>query len=93
MLASRSVWRPGQLNDGRVMRSNVRWRSDTPESLCWNGEIVRLAIVIDAHDGKVAARRAVVDIGIGGSEVRDLCLRWSRKNGYSMYAIVCRVAF
>lgn len=30
------------------MRSNLRWCSDCLEFTCWNGEVVRLAFIIDA---------------------------------------------
>ncbi len=33
-----------------VMRSNLRWCSDGLEFTCWNGEVVRLAFIIDAFD-------------------------------------------
>ena len=43
--------RKGRLHDGKVvvMRSNLRWCSDVFEITCWNGEIVRIVFVIDAH--------------------------------------------
>ena len=56
------------------MCSNLRWCSDVLELLCWNGEIVRIAFVIDAHDREIIAWRAVGGKGISGSEVRDLML-------------------
>ena len=37
-----------------------------------NGDIVRGAFIIDAHDRETIAWRAVVDAGISGSEIRDI---------------------
>ena len=68
--------RKGRLHDGKVvvMRSNLRWCSDVFEITCWNGEIVRIVFVIDAHDWEVLAWHAVAGAGISGSTVRDLML-------------------
>jgi transposase InsO family protein len=68
--------RRGRLHDGKVvvMRSNLRWCSDAFEVACWNGEIVRIVFVIDAHDREVLAWHAVAGAGISGSMVRDLML-------------------
>ena len=68
--------RKGRLHDGKVvvMRSNLRWCSDVFEITCWNGEIVRIVFVIDAHDREVLAWHAVAGAGISGSTVRDLML-------------------
>jgi transposase InsO family protein len=76
LLARHSGRRPGRVHDGKVvvMASNRRWCSDALEFTCWNGEIVRVAFVIDAHDREVIAWRAVVGGGISGSEVRDMML-------------------
>ena len=76
LLERHSGRRPGRVHDGKVvvMASNRRWCSDALEFTCWNGEIVRVAFVIDAHDREVIAWRAVVGGGISGSEVRDMML-------------------
>jgi transposase InsO family protein len=68
--------RSGRLHDGKVIviRSNLRWCSDALEFTCWNGEIVRLAFIIDAHDREIVAWRAVTGTGISGSDVRDMML-------------------
>jgi putative transposase len=68
--------RKGRLHDGKVvvMRSNLRWCSDVFEITCWNGEIVRIVFVIDAHDREVLAWHAVAGVGVSGSMVRDLML-------------------
>ena len=44
------------------------------EFTCWNGDIIRGAFVIDAHDREIIAWRAVVNAGISGSDVRDMML-------------------
>ena len=81
LLARHSAQRPGRLHDGKVMlmRSNLRWCSDVLELLCWNGETVRIAFVIDAHDREIIAWRAVVGMEISGSLVRDLMLKTVEK--------------
>lgn len=68
--------RPGRVHDGTVvvMRSNLRWCSDGFEFTCWNGEVVRGAFVLDAHDREIIAWRAVTGGGISGSDVRDMML-------------------
>ncbi len=76
LLARRYTERPDLSHDGTVvtMRSNLRWCSDGFEFSCWNGEIVRGAFIIDAHDREIIAWRAVVNAGISGSDVRDMML-------------------
>jgi putative transposase len=76
LLARHSGRRPGRMHDGKVvvMRSNLRWCSDCFEFSCWNGETVRAAFVIDAHDREIIAWRAVTGAGISGSDVRDMML-------------------
>lgn len=68
--------RPGRSHDGKVvvMRSDLRWCSDGFEFPCWNGEIVRAAFVLDAHDREVIAWRAATGAGITGSDIRDMML-------------------
>lgn len=56
------------------MRSNLRWCSDGLEIVCWNGEKVRIAFIIDAFDREVIAHVAVAGAGISGSDVRDMML-------------------
>ena len=56
------------------MRSNLRWCSDGLEFTCWNGEIVRMAFIIDAFDREIIAWAAVCGAGISGSDVRDMML-------------------
>ena len=68
--------REGRIHDGKVMvmRSNLRWCSDGLEFTCWNGDILRLAFIIDAFDREIIAWTAVSGAGISGSDVRDMML-------------------
>ncbi|MFT4829362.1 MAG: transposase InsO family protein [Paracoccaceae bacterium] len=51
-----------------------RWCSDGFEFTCWNGDIVRSAFIIDAHDREIIAWCAAARAGISGSDVRDMML-------------------
>lgn len=68
--------RAERTHDGKVvmMRSNLRWCSDGLEFTCWNGDVIRAAFLIDAHDREIIAWRAVANAGISGSDVRDMLL-------------------
>jgi transposase InsO family protein len=68
--------RKGRLHGSKVvvMRSNLRWCSDLFEITCWNGEIVRIVFVIDAHDRQALGWHAVAGASVSGSMVRDLML-------------------
>jgi putative transposase len=76
LLARKYSERPEHLRDGKVivMRSNLRWCSDGFEFSCWNGDIVRGAFIIDAHDREITTWRAIVNAGITGSDIRDIML-------------------
>ena len=76
LLARTYTERPEHVHDGKVivMRSNLRWCSDGFEFTCWNGDIVRGAFIIDAHDREIIAWRAVVNAGVSGSDIRDIML-------------------
>ena len=76
LLARSHTERPARTHDGKVivMRSNLRWCSDGFEFTCWNGDVVRGAFIIDAHDREIIAWRAVANAGISGSDVRDMML-------------------
>lgn len=76
LLARHTGHRPGRIHDGKVvvMASNLRWCSDGLEFTCWNGEIVRAAFVMDAHDREVIAWKAVAGAGISGADIRDMML-------------------
>lgn len=77
MLLQRHTGRQeGRVHDGKVivMASNLRWCSDGLEFTCWNGEVVRFAFVIDAHDREIIAWTAVANAGISGDMVRDMML-------------------
>lgn len=68
--------REGRVHDGKVivMRSNLRWCSDGLEFTCWNGDVVRVAFAIDAHDREAIAWSAVAGAGISGDMIRDMML-------------------
>ncbi len=68
--------RERRVHDGKVMvmRSNLRWCSDGLEFTCWNGDVVRMAFIIDAFDREIIAWAAVCGAGISGSDVRDMML-------------------
>src|SRR3954468_9090748 len=76
LLARHTGSRNGRVHDGKVivMRSNLRWCSDGFEISCWNGDLIRIAFIIDAHDREIIAWHAVVGSGISGSMVRDMML-------------------
>jgi transposase InsO family protein len=76
LLARHTGRRAGRVHDGKVvvMHSNLRWCSDGFEIACWNGETVRVAFIIDAHDREIIAWHAVAGAGISGSMVRDMML-------------------
>ncbi len=76
LLARRYTVRPDHAHDGKVvtLRSNLRWCSDGFEFTCWNGDVVRGAFIIDAHDREVMAWRAVANAGISGSDIQDMML-------------------
>ncbi len=76
LLARHTGRRIGRLHDGKVvvMRSNLRWCSDGFEIACWNGEPIRIAFIIDAHDREIIAWHAVAGAGTSGSMVRDMML-------------------
>nr|WP_170138600.1 IS3 family transposase [Rhodobium orientis] len=76
LLQRHTADRPGRVHDGKimVMASNLRWCSDALEFTCWNGEVVRLAFIIDAFDREIIAFVAVTGAGISGSDVRDMML-------------------
>jgi transposase InsO family protein len=73
ILEKHTAVRIGRVHDGKVMvmRSNLRWCSDGLEFTCWNGEVVRLAFIIDAFDREIISWAAVANAGISGSDVRD----------------------
>ena len=77
LLLERSEFpRPERSHDSKVimMRSNLRWCSDGLEFTCWNGDVIRAAFLIDAHDREIISWRAVANAGISGSDVCDMLL-------------------
>ena len=81
LLARRYTERLDLPHDGKVitMRSNLRWCSDGFEFTCWNGEVIRVAFIIDAHDREIVSWKAVVNVGISGSDIRDIMLEGAEK--------------
>ena len=90
LLARRCTERAASGHDGVVVtiRSNLRWCSDGFEFTCWNGEVVRGAFIIDAHDREIIAWRAVANAGISGSDVRDIMLEAAETRFDTMHATV-----
>lgn len=76
LLEKHTAIRKGRIHDGKVMvmRSNLRWCSDGLEFTCWNGDVVRMAFIIDAFDREIIAWTALSNAGISGSDVRDMML-------------------
>lgn len=76
LLTPAAAERPDPVHDGKVivLRSNLRWCSDGFEFACWNGDIVRGAFIIDAHDREILSWCAVANAGISGSDIRDILL-------------------
>jgi transposase InsO family protein len=54
-------------------RSDMRWCSDGLEFTCWNGEVVRVAFVLDCHDREVIGWTATTG-GITGEMIRDMMI-------------------
>ncbi len=88
LLEKHTAVRKGRIHDGKVMvmRSNLRWCSDGLEFTCWNGEVIRLAFIIDAFDREIIAWTAVANAGISGSDVRDMMLEAVEKRFHATRA-------
>ncbi|WP_406857171.1 IS3 family transposase [Alsobacter sp. KACC 23698] len=102
-LARYAGWRHAREHDGQgpILYFDVRLCSGVLEFTCWNGEAVRLAFVLDCHDGEVIGWTATTD-GQSGEIIRDMMvhcvearfgscralhrLRWLSDNGW-VYAI------
>jgi putative transposase len=56
------------------MRSSLRWCSDVPKFTCRNGDVNRMAFIIDAFDREIIAWSALSGAGISVSDVRDMML-------------------
>lgn len=54
-----------------TIRLKLYWCSGSLESACQNGEFVRGAFFINAHDRDYIAWSALADAGISGLDVRD----------------------
>lgn len=57
-----------------VSRLNLRWCSDGLEFNCWNGEVIRLAFIIDVFDREIIAWTVVANASISRSDVRGMML-------------------
>jgi transposase InsO family protein len=88
LLEKHTAVRKGRIDDRKVMvmRSNLRWCSDGLEFACWNGEVIRLAFIIDAFDREIIAWTAVANAGISGSDVRDMMLEAVEKRVHATRA-------
>jgi len=73
LLEKHAAVRKGRLPGRHGLRSNLRWCSDGLEFTCWNGEVIRLAFIIDAFDREIAWT-AVANACISGLDVRDMML-------------------
>ncbi len=62
-------------NDGLVSTASLVGLEFT----CWNGDVIRPAFLIDAHDREIIAWRAVANAGMSGSDVRDMQLETVEK--------------
>jgi transposase InsO family protein len=73
LLARHTGRRQAREHDGKVatLHSNVRWCSDGLEFTCWNGEVVRVAFVLDCHDREVIGWTATT-AGLSGEMIRDM---------------------
>lgn len=74
LLLARHTGRGRQLvHDGNVitLRPNLRWCSDSFEIPCWNGQVVRVAFVLDTCDREVI-RHIGTTAGISGEMIRDM---------------------
>lgn len=60
--------------DNPINGASLAHCSDGFEFTCWNGDVVRGAFIIDAHDREIIAWRAAVNAGISGSDIRDMML-------------------
>ena len=76
-IAAAALYRPTPTRRARrqiiTIRSNIRWCADALEFTCWNGEIVRIAFVLDCHDREVIAWLATT-AGISGEMIRDMMI-------------------
>ncbi|SET72891.1 HTH-like domain-containing protein [Paracoccus homiensis] len=57
-----------------MMLSNMSWCSDGLEFTCWNGDVIRPAFLIGAHDREFISWRALANARVSGSDVRDMLL-------------------
>lgn len=75
LLARHTGKRPNRPHEGKVitLKSNLRWSSDIFELPCQNGEVVRVAFVLDSCDREIIGYMSSSG-GISGEMIRDLML-------------------
>jgi transposase InsO family protein len=76
LLARHTGRRRAREHDGQVatLRSNIRWCSDGLEFTCWNGEVARVAFVLDCHDREIIGWTATT-AGLSGEMIRDMMVQ------------------
>ncbi|RWK28142.1 MAG: hypothetical protein E5X69_01710 [Mesorhizobium sp.] len=94
LLARDAGRRTGRVHDGKVivMHSNLSWCSGGFEVGCWNGDIIRVAFIIDAHDRELIAWHAVGGSGISGSMIREIMLEAVESRFGALQAPTARMA-
>jgi putative transposase len=76
LLLKRSGPKPTRTHDGKIvtLTSDMRYASDILHISCWNGDLVRVAFVIDCCDREIIAAYATTN-GLTGEEIRNLMLK------------------
>jgi transposase InsO family protein len=78
LLARHTGRRVLRAHDGIITsRSNGPWCSDVLESTCWNGDVVRVAFVLDSHDREVISWVATTAgmLESRGEMIRDMMVQ------------------
>lgn len=80
LLLKRFGRKPSRTHEGQVitMKSDMRYASDIFHISCWNGDLVRVAFVIDCCDREVIAAYATMG-GMSGAQIRDLMVKTVEK--------------
>jgi len=76
LLLKRFGPKPTRTHDGKIvtLTSDMRYASDIFHISCWNGDLVRVAFVIDCCDREIIAAYATTS-GLTGEEIRNLMLK------------------
>jgi transposase InsO family protein len=76
LLLKRFGSKPTRTHDGKIatLTSDMRYASDIFHISCWNGDLVRVAFVIDCCDREIIAAYATTN-GLTGEEIRNLMLK------------------